>query len=350
MTREEGLGLGIAIVAHVALIAGLTLSPPGRTVQPPPERVTVSLADTIADESVSPKPNAQPAPDVAPQLGEPEHADEPAPQAAPPPPAPEPQPAPKPQPPKPQPVAKPEPRPEPRPEPKPQPKPVPKPVPHPKPEPQPKPEPKPAPRPMPKPKPEPKPEPRAEAKPAKPAPAKPTAAKPSAAKPAPAKSAPSKAASAKAQSGGDTRARVHPNAPVGGSKIGPDFLKGIPGVSSPGTDKVSPGDKLGAVSTASLVSAVSRQIKPHWSAPDGVDTDKLVTVLAWTLNPDGTLAGRPTVVSQSGITDANRAQAQRHAELAIRAVQLAAPFKLPPQAYATWRHVSAFRFDRKLSQ
>ena len=101
---------------------------------------------------------------------------------------------------------------------------------------------------------------------------------------------------------------------------------------------------------ASLVSGIARQIKPRWTAPQGVDTEKLVTVLAWNLNPDGTLAGRPVVVSQSGITDANRAQAARHAEQAIRAVQLAAPFQLPPQYYAQWKRVAQFRFDRKLSQ
>lgn len=330
LTREEGIGLGVAIAAHVVLIAALTLSPPGRTVQPVPQRMTVSFAPTVSDQSTSPKPDAQPAPDLAPALGEPDHADEPA--ASPPPPKPEPKHEPKPAP-----EPKPEPKPEPRPVPKPVPKPEPKPVPKPVPKPEPKPAPKPVPKPVPKPKPEPKPVPRPEPKPtpAKPAPAKPvTPAKP-AAKPA---------------TGGDTRARVHPQAPVGGSRIDSKFLEGIPGSTSPGTDKVSPGDKPAAVSTASLVSSIARQIKPHWAAPSGVDSDKLVTVLAWQLNPDGSLAGHPTVVAQSGINDANRAQAQRHAEMAIRAVELAAPFDLPREAYATWRRVTAFRFDRKLSQ
>ena len=137
---------------------------------------------------------------------------------------------------------------------------------------------------------------------------------------------------------------------AGGSRIDSNFLKGIADSPSPGKDKVSPGEAQAQVPVAALINAISRQIKPHWSAPQGVDAEKLVTVLAWSLNPDGTLAGRPTVVSQTGITDANRAQAQRHAELAIRAVQLAAPFNLPPAAYAQWRRVIAFRFDRKLSQ
>jgi hypothetical protein len=55
-------------------------------------------------------------------------------------------------------------------------------------------------------------------------------------------------------------------------------------------------------------------------------------------------------VRQEGITDANRAQAARHAEQAIRAVRLAAPFNLPDEFYPAWKRVTAFRFDRKLSQ
>ena len=56
------------------------------------------------------------------------------------------------------------------------------------------------------------------------------------------------------------------------------------------------------------------------------------------------------MVSLRPITDANRAQAPRHAEQAIRAVRLAAPFDLPEQYYNAWRHITEFRFDRRLSQ
>jgi hypothetical protein len=56
------------------------------------------------------------------------------------------------------------------------------------------------------------------------------------------------------------------------------------------------------------------------------------------------------VVRQLGITDTNRAQADRHAEQAIRAVRLAAPFDLPEEYYDAWKRVSAFRFDKRLSQ
>lgn len=325
LTREEGIGLVVAIAAHAALIAALTLSPLGRHVQPPPQRMTVTFADTIAPTSTSPKPDAQPAPDLAQDLGEPAPADQPLPPAAP---APEP---------KPKPVARPVPRPVAKPTPKPEPKPVPKPIAKPEPAPKPVPKPRPEPKPKPEPRHEDKPkdevkdrhEPKAEARP------RAEAKEKHEARPA----------------GGEPHARPHPDKPVGGSRIDQNFLKGIAGVTSPGTDKVSGAVKPAAVSSAALVSLISRQIKPHWNAPHlGVDDDKLVTVLAWSLNPDGSLAGRPVVVSQSGITDVNRTQARIHAEAAIKAVELAAPFPLPAQAYAQWRRVVAFRFDHKLSQ
>lgn len=306
LTREEAVALIVAVAAHVALIAALTLSPPGKELQPPPERMTVTISDEIADQSTSPDPNAQAAPDVAPALGEPE----PSP---------------------PQPVVVPEPAPAPVPQPQPAPKPVPQPAPRPAPRPVPKPVVQPAPRPA----------------PPKPAPPKPAPPKPAPPKAAPPKATPAKPAFAKP---GDERPRRRPDAPSGGSRIGDDFLKGIPGSTAPGTAKTPAAAVMGPEVRSSLVSAISRQIKPKWSAPIGVDVDKLVTVLAWNLNPDGSLAGRPVVVQQLGITDANRAQAARHAEQAIRAVQLAAPFQLPPQYYTAWKRVSQFRFDRKLSQ
>ena len=67
------------------------------------------------------------------------------------------------------------------------------------------------------------------------------------------------------------------------------------------------------------------------------------------LNEDGTLNGRPTIVRQTGINDTNRAQAGRHGEQAIKAVQLAAPFDLPPQYYEAWKTITA-NLDWRLAQ
>ena len=101
---------------------------------------------------------------------------------------------------------------------------------------------------------------------------------------------------------------------------------------------------------AALSGAISRQLKPHWIAPQGAEAEQLVTVLTFSLNRDGSLAGTPQLVRQTGITDAIRPQEPRHVEQAISAVQLAAPFNLPPEHYDAWKRVSSFRFDKRLSQ
>ncbi|MFA7603317.1 MAG: hypothetical protein WCY29_09950 [Novosphingobium sp.] len=290
LRSEERIGLAVALVAHVALVA-LLLLPRTPPVAIPSDRIEVTISDDVGLTSTSPEPQAEAAPDVAPELGEP----------APPVPAP-PAPAPKVEP------AKPQPRPEPKPQPQPKP--------------QAKPEP---PRPAPRPVASPRPAPRAAASPA----------------PRPA-AAPAKPAAAPAQS--TTR-------PTGGSRIGSDFLKGVPGAQNPGTARNPPAQAAGPQVQASLLGAISRAIRPHWQGkvPEGADSEKLVTVLRWNLNRDGSIAGRPQVVRQEGITDANRPQAGRHAEQAIRAVELAAPFDLPDQYYDTWKRVT-IRFDKRLSQ
>ncbi|WP_379545750.1 energy transducer TonB [Qipengyuania sp. DSG2-2] len=136
---------------------------------------------------------------------------------------------------------------------------------------------------------------------------------------------------------------------TGGSRIGSDFLPGA-GTSTTSTETRTPARTFGASERSALVSAINRQLKPHWQGkvPQGLDAEQLVTVLTWELNSDGSLRGRPRVVRQLGITDANRAQAGRHAEVAIRAVQLAAPFNLPDEFYDQWKRISDWRFDRRL--
>lgn len=136
----------------------------------------------------------------------------------------------------------------------------------------------------------------------------------------------------------------------GGSKLGQDFLNGVPAAQSTGASPYLPANLIGAAVRASLASAIARELKPRWVAPQGAEAEKLVTILTWDLNPDGTLSGSPRLVRQEGITEANRAQAQRHVEQAIRAVRLAAPFDLPEQYYNAWKRITTFRFDRKLSQ
>lgn len=356
LRKEEGFGLAIAIAAHLALVAVLLLRPHSAPVVQPPERIEVTISDQSALTSTSPEPRSQAAATIAPTLGEPQPQEqaEPAesePEPTPPEPAP-PQPAPpKPSPPKPTPPKPISPKPAP-----PKPTPVrPKPAP-PKPAP-----PKPVPRKLERPTP--KPMPRAPERPRetpRPSPAKPgnkpAAARP-AAKPSPSK-APARTASPSAQKSTQkgkaktpSKAPAKTTAPAGGSRIGADFLEGVSGAkpaNRPSTG--SPAATIGPAVRSSLASSISRQLKPRWQAPQGPDAQELVTILSFNLNRDGTLAGTPTVVRQLGINDTNRTQADRHAEQAIKAVRLAAPFDLPAEYYDAWKRVSQFRFDKRLSQ
>jgi hypothetical protein len=265
LRREERIGLGIAAVAHVALLAALVLHVrDDATKLPIPERMEVSLASEVSLESTAPDPSAEPQAAIAPVL------------------APEPEPLP-------QPIQQ---------------EVVERVQPAPQPTRRPSVTPAPAPRPTATARPAPRPTARAEPRP--------------------------------------TQA-----ARSGGSRLGEDFLEGVGG-SERSESTGTPAATFGAAEQASLQQAINRQLKPHWSAPQGVDAEKLITVLAWELSPDGSLSGRPRVVSQSGITDSNRPQAALHAERAIRAVQLAAPFDLPDEFYDRWRRIREWRFDRRL--
>lgn len=135
---------------------------------------------------------------------------------------------------------------------------------------------------------------------------------------------------------------------TGGSVIGDNFLAGM-GDSAKTTETRAPAAALGASAKASLLQGIVREVKPHWQPPSGPDVDQLVSKVRFRLNRDGSLAGWPSLVSQRGETPSNRAQVQRHAEQAIRAVQLAAPFDLPEEHYAAWKTVT-LDFDWKLAQ
>ncbi|TCD06265.1 hypothetical protein EYB45_00520 [Erythrobacteraceae bacterium CFH 75059] len=315
---EERVGLIVAAALHAGLLAFLLTRPaPAPTPMPREERMVVNLSPDVGRSDTAPDPVPASRAAVAPQLDTetaaplPEPLPAPVPPAAPPAP---PQPA----------IAEP----------------VPRPVASPPPRPQPQPQPQPQARAQPQP------QPRQQA----PAPARPA--------PAPAAQAPAPPATrAAAPTARQNTAPAAPSAPAArpapaqrqaASRIGSDFLAGMGSADT--NETRAPATRAGARSQASIISALTRQIKPHWSAPQGVDAERLVTILAFTLNEDGSLAGRPRVVSQSGVTEANAAQRALHAERAIRAVQLAAPFDLPREDYSAWRNITGARFDRNLSQ
>jgi outer membrane biosynthesis protein TonB len=287
LRKEESFGLLAAVVVHAGLLAVLVLRPP-ETPLPPPERITVTLDGDVGLVSGAPDAVRQTAATVAPELGEtlPEPAEDLPLDTV---------------------------------EPETTPTVTPRPTSSPPPRATSRPAPRPTSRPAPRPtaratsRPSPAPSPRASSRPSPPAP----------------------------------RATQAPSRPTGGSRIGSDFLEGSGGSS---TSSTATGTEAAAITPrvqSALTSQIARELKPHWAAPQGPDVEKIVTYLSFSLNKDGSLAGKPTLVNQTGVNDVNRSQAFRHAEQAIRAVELAAPFDLPPQYYSAWKRVDRWRFDRR---
>ncbi|MFV0645465.1 MAG: energy transducer TonB [Sphingomonadaceae bacterium] len=287
LRKEEWAALCAAVLLHLGLVAILLMQPDRDPPLPEPERMSVTLATEVGLQSTAPDPVAQSRAAEAPEL-----SDIPAP-----------------------------PQPDmPQPESQTRPDPLPAPVQVATPAPQPRAKPSPAPR-------------------AKPSPA--PRAKPSPA-PSPRAATPSRTTPSRSSS------KPRPTQRSGGSRVGSNFLEGA-GSSASSNDTRVPAAQIGASARASLVQAMARQIKPHWQPPSGPEVEKIVTILSFRLNPDGSLAGKPVVRRQTGVNDVNRAQAARHAEQAIRAVQVAAPFDLPDNYYNAWKSVT-FSFDWKLSQ
>jgi Predicted membrane protein len=332
MTRDEGIGLAIAVALHAAVLGAMLIRPSQDGAVKPPQRIEVTISDDVAMTSTSPDPFSDAAPDTGPELGEaaPPPAAEPevAPAAAP-------VPAPAPEPPQPRPSAKPEPKPTAKPSP------APKPSPKPKAKPKAKPSPKPEAKPVQKPKPAPK-------APPKPASSRKTSAIDDIVSQPKKSTASPKSSSSKSSASSSANTSANTPRKAGSSAFADAFGAGQPGAKS-SSGAGAPAAEIGPQQRSALGAAINRQLKPHWQAPQGADADLLTTRVRFRLNRDGSLAGEPQVLSTSGKTAANQAQVQRHQEQAIRAVKLASPFNLPDDLYEGWKVVTT-NFDRRLSQ
>lgn len=100
---------------------------------------------------------------------------------------------------------------------------------------------------------------------------------------------------------------------------------------------------------SALDAEIRRQLKPHWKAPTGADAESLRSIVTVRLAKDGSLAGDPEIVETQGITASNRTQVRLHQEQAVKAIRLAAPFKLPANLYSSWNFLR-LTFDKRLSQ
>ncbi|AHE51841.1 hypothetical protein [Sphingomonas sanxanigenens] len=286
MDRADRAGLGVAVVAHVALFALLSLqiAQTSGTLESKP--VEIVMSDEFADISSAPDPSRE-AP--ATKRGEVEGPAEPT---APPPAE----------------DLPPAPRPEPVPAPAPQPAPAPKPAPQPVKKPA-KPDPKPT-----------KPNPKPQAKPARPATAPPR----------------------------DRSDRRRPDRPVRPTGRLDRIDEGLNTRDTPSTSTRQQAQATGPA-RQTINAAIGNEIRPYWRPPSGVDVERLVTKIRFELNEDGSLAGEPQILGQTGKTASNAPQMRLHAENAIRAIKRAAPFRLPRENYAQWK-TWTFDFDARLTE
>ena len=193
------------------------------------------------------------------------------------------------------------------------------------------------------------------AKAAKPAPAKPTPEKAAPTKTVPARTSPEKASTAKATPAKAATAKaVTPAAKPGTGKAAKrgggiesdDFLKGITPEKAPGKAQAPHAQAISALAMNGLAAAIKRQIQPCYELGSlaGTPAMSIVTTLNLRFNKDGSIAGTPTLVGQTGLDDTNGSYAKQIAEVGRRAVLRCAPLKLPSELYpGGWDNLN-FRF------
>ena len=70
LSQDEAAALGLAVLAHVGLVAALVYLKPADVPPPPPERMEVTISDETGLVSTSPDPQADPAADSGPIVGD----------------------------------------------------------------------------------------------------------------------------------------------------------------------------------------------------------------------------------------------------------------------------------------
>jgi len=142
------------------------------------------------------------------------------------------------------------------------------------------------------------------------------------------------------QAGSDARAKADR---ASAEKVG-GLLKGVIGASA-GKGENARAAITGAAMNG-LAAAIKRQVQPCYElgALGGTPAMQIVTTLRLRYNKDGSVAGNPQIVEQTGINAGNRAYAQQIAEVARRAVLRCAPVHLPAELYeGGWDDLN-FRF------
>ncbi|WP_420559478.1 hypothetical protein [Tepidicaulis sp.] len=96
--------------------------------------------------------------------------------------------------------------------------------------------------------------------------------------------------------------------------------------------------------TVSEIDAFKLQMRRCWSVPAGApNADKLIVEIKVFLNPDGSLARAPELMSKGPLLSGN-AYYRAAADSALRAIRRCEPFKMPADKYSSWQELD-LRFD-----
>jgi outer membrane biosynthesis protein TonB len=153
--------------------------------------------------------------------------------------------------------------------------------------------------------------------PQRPAPPRPTAARPQPARPAPAQPRP---------------------APPRQSRVGDDFLRGIPSDRDLSPREAAQGAAtFSAAAKASVDSAIKRQIQPCAARQSslGPGADRIRVTVNLRLSRSGALSRPPTLVRTSGVDEDNAKFEDLAYDQAVAVFRACSPLRLPAELYST---------------
>jgi len=122
------------------------------------------------------------------------------------------------------------------------------------------------------------------------------------------------------------------------SRIGDDFLKGIPDSRSSGEPAKPAAATFDARAKASVAALFQRLVQPcaDNQVNPGEGANRIRVTVNLHLRPSGSLAGTPRIVRVSGVDDDNARFEERVKDLAVAVYRECSPFRgLPPELYRT---------------
>lgn len=135
-----------------------------------------------------------------------------------------------------------------------------------------------------------------------------------------------------------------------GSRLGPDFLKGLGNDPAARSQRAS-GAVMSNQAIADIGALISRQVQPcaNRQRYPGPGAERIRVTIRLRINPNGSLAAAPTIVNHEGVDDSNRRYLALVEENTINSFTQCAPLRgLPAELYDVPRGWRDFRLRYRL--